>query len=119
MATDGYQKLEVWQRSINLTVSVYELCNILPKQEIYALCDQMKRAVVSIPSNIAEGQKRFSIKDTFHFSSISLGSVAELETQLIIVNKVYGLDTSVILEECAIISRMLSAFIKSLRLRNV
>lgn len=119
MAADGYQKLEVWKRSIDLTVSVYTLCKHLPREELYALCDQMKRAVVSIPSNIAEGQKRFTTNDTLHFSTMALGSLAELETQLIIVNRVYFIDTAEILEECEIISRMLHALIKSLRNKNV
>lgn len=111
----SYQDLDVWKRSLELVVSVYEIIKLLPKEESYALSDQMRRAAVSIPSNIAEGQKRFSNKETIHFSSISLGSLAELETQLIITGKVYGIDTSELLGECAIISRMLHALIKSLR----
>ncbi len=119
MAAHGYQELGVWKRSVDLTVAVYDLCKKLPKEELYALADQMKRAVVSIPSNIAEGQKRFTNKDTIHFCNIALGSMAELETQLIITNKIYKLETDKLLEECVVISRMLHALIKSLRLKNV
>lgn len=118
MATDSYQKLEVWQRSIDLTVVVYDLCKRLPKEEMYALADQMRRAAVSVPSNIAEGQKRFTTSDTLHFCTIALGSLAELETQLIIVQKVYNLKTDEILKDCAIISRMLHALTKALRTKN-
>jgi len=117
MSAHSYQNLEVWQRSIELTVRVYGLCKLLPKEELYALSDQIKRAAVSVPSNIAEGQKRFTTKDTLHFSSISLGSLAELETQSILVHKIYDLEVGSLLEECAIISRMLHALIKSLRQR--
>ena len=118
MAADSYQKLEVWKRSVDLTADIYELCTKLPKQEMYALADQMKRAAVAVPSNIAEGQKRFSRGDTLHFCSIAFGSLAELETQLIIAQKVYDLKTDTILRECAIISRMLHALTKALRAQD-
>lgn len=118
MGAHDYQNLEVWKRSIDLTIAIYELCKQLPKEELYALSDQMKRAAVSVPSNIAEGQKRFTTKDTLHFSSIALGSLAELETQLIIASRVYSLKIDELMEESTIISRMLHALIKSLRTRN-
>jgi len=100
MATDSYQNLDVWKKSVDLTVSVYELVKQLPKYEQFALIDQMIRATVSIPSNIAEGQKRYSNKDTINFCGIALGSLAELETQLFIVSKVHHIDTKIILDEC-------------------
>lgn len=115
MSTHNYQKLDVWQRAINLVVMVYELCKQLPQEERYALADQMRRAAVSIPSNIAEGQQRFSYKDTVRFNDIALGSLAELETQLILAEKVYNITVKEILEECAIITHMLHALNKSLR----
>lgn len=115
MGAHSYQKLEVWQRSVDLTVKIYDLLLKLPRNEQYALSDQIRRSAVSIPSNIAEGQKRFSAKEKVQFTSIALGSVAELETQVIIAGRVYGLDVEQILEECAIISRMVHALIKSLR----
>lgn len=118
MSTHGYQDLEVWKRAVDLTVSIYEACNKLPNTELYAIADQMKRAAVSIPSNIAEGQKRFGARDTLQFCNIALGSLAELETQLIIVKKVYKIDIDKILYECEIISRMLHALTKSLRAKN-
>jgi len=100
MATDSYQNLDVWKKSVDLTVSVYELVKQLPKYEQFALIDQMIRATVSIPSNIAEGQKRYSNKDTINFCGIALGSLAELETQLFIVSKVHHTDGKIILDEC-------------------
>ena len=100
MATDSYQNLDVWKKSVDLTVSVYELVKQLPKYEQFALIDLMRRATVSIPSNIAEGQKRYSNKDTINFCGIALGSLAELETQLFIVSKVHHTDTKIILDEC-------------------
>ncbi len=115
MAAHSYQDLDVWKKSVDLSVSVYELVKLLPKYEQFALSDQMRRAVISVPSNIAEGQKRYSNKDTVHFCGLALGSLAELETQLIITNLVHNIDTKAILEECEIISRMLHALVKSLR----
>lgn len=118
MPTHDYQKLEVWRKSIDLVASVYALCKSLPADERYGLCDQMKRAAVSIPSNIAEGQKRFGNNDTIHFCNIALGSLAELETQLIITSKVHGIETAEILKECIVVSRMLHALTKSLRVKS-
>ena len=79
-----YQDLEVWKKSIELVKSIYILTHNFPEDEKYGLTSQIRRAVVSIPSNIAEGSARTTTKDFSHFLAISLGSVAELETQLII-----------------------------------
>ena len=81
---NSYKDLDVWKKSMDLVVEIYSLMKLLPKTETYALCDQMKRASVSIPSNIAEGQARKSTKEFINFLSISRGSVAELETQLVL-----------------------------------
>ena len=82
MALRYYQDLVVWQRSMELVKEIYSLIKYLPKEELYGLSDQMRRAAVSIPSNIAEGQARYSNKDFIGFLYISRGSIAELETQL-------------------------------------
>lgn len=118
MAAHGYQNLDVWNKSMDLTVVVYDICKLLPKSELYALADQLKRAAVSVPSNIAEGQQRFSVKDTIHFSTVALGSLAELETQLILTKRLYGIDTDEALSSCNLIVRMLHALIKSLRQKD-
>ena len=81
---NSYKELVVWQKSIELVKEIYGLVKLLPKEETYALSDQMRRAVVSIPSNIAEGFARKSTKEFVNFLSIALGSNAEIETQLII-----------------------------------
>ena len=77
-----YEKLVVWQKSMKLVESIYALTNMLPKQEQFSLVSQMRRCVVSIPSNIAEGSRRGSDKDFSRFLLIAFGSGAELETQL-------------------------------------
>ena len=83
----GYRELKVWQSAMLLAEEVYRLCGILPKQEIYGLTSQLKRSSVSIPSNIAEGQGRNSPKEFHHFLGIALGSLAELETQLLLAQR--------------------------------
>lgn len=79
-----YKDLVVWQKAMTLAEMVYKLTESFPKEEIYGLTSQMRRAAVSIPSNIAEGNSRFYSKEYSHFLSIANGSKAELETQLIL-----------------------------------
>ncbi len=81
---NSYRELIVWQKSMQLVKAVYALLEMLPKKELYALDAQMRRAVISIPSNIAEGQGRSTVKDFIHFLSIARGSKYELETQILI-----------------------------------
>ena len=78
----SYKELRVWQKAMDLVFDIYQLTDSLPKEETYGLRDQMRRAAVSIPSNIAEGQARNSEKDFIRFLYIAQGSRAELETQL-------------------------------------
>ena len=78
----SYRDLEVWRLGLDLVQTIYRCTSEFPKNEIYGLAAQMRRAAVSIPSNIAEGQARSSSKEFPHFLSFSLGSLAELETQL-------------------------------------
>lgn len=82
-----HKNLDAWKESINLTIEIYKLTKSFPKDEIYGLTSQMRRSVVSIPSNIAEGCARQTEKETIQFLHISLGSIAELETQLIIAKE--------------------------------
>ena len=84
MGSQSYRDLVVWQKSIALCTEVYKLCEAFPKSELYGLSDQMKRAAVSVASNIAEGQGRQHRKEFLHFISIANGSLAELDTQRII-----------------------------------
>ncbi len=83
-----HKKLDVWNKSIELVVEIYNLTNAFPKEEIYGLTSQIRRSAVSIPSNIAEGSARKGDPETIQFLHIALGSMAELETQLIISQKI-------------------------------
>ncbi len=86
--------LSVWQKGIVLVVEIYRLVKKLPKEELYSLSDQMRRAAVSIPSNIAEGKNRSSDKEFIRFLYIAKGSTAEIETQLFICVKLGYLEKS-------------------------
>lgn len=80
----AHKNLEAWKISMSLVVEIYNLTKTFPKDELYGLVNQIRRCAVSIPSNIAEGSARQSSKETIQFLYISLGSIAELETQLLI-----------------------------------
>ena len=79
-----YKDLIVWQKSMQLALEVYRVTKAFPREEMYGLTSQVRRAAVSIPSNIAEGQARKSTKEFRQFLSIARGSLAEVETQLLI-----------------------------------
>lgn len=89
----SYRDLVVWQNAIKLAKQVYQLSQKFPKQETYALSDQIRRAAVSVPSNIAEGQARKAPADFKRFLRIALGSLAEVDTQLILAQE-FGYLTS-------------------------
>ena len=87
MPIHSYKELIVWQKAMDLSVSIYELARMLPSEEKYGLISQMRRAAVSIPTNIAEGRYRSTKKDYMHFLRISYGSGAELETLMELVRR--------------------------------
>ena len=89
ISIQSFKDLLVWQRSIEMVIEVYEMIKGLPNEERYGLISQMRRSAVSVPSNIAEGYKRKNRGEYLQFLSIADASAAELETQLIITNKVY------------------------------
>ncbi len=115
MPLKSYKELKVWQRSIELVKEVYEVTKKFPKSEVYGLSIQMRRAAVSIPSNIAEGYLRKNLKEYLQFLRVAYGSAAELETQIIITKDLYqNVDyqkAESLLEE---VQKMLNAMIKKL-----
>lgn len=117
MIVRDYKDLIVWQKSMDLLVEVYRLVKKLPKEETYALSDQMRRAVVSIPSNIAEGKNRSSEKEYLRFLFIARGSRAEVETQLLAcvrLNYLSENDVAPALNLCSEIGKMLNAMISKM-----
>ena len=77
-----FERLNAWQESRKLVVAVYQLLKRFPHEERYALSDQLRRAVISVPSNIAEGNGRMAVKEQIHFLEIAYGSVMEVYCQL-------------------------------------
>lgn len=77
-----YRKLNIYQKALDLVAEIYQLLKKFPSEERYALCDQIRRASVSVPSNIAEGMSRFSNKEKIHFLDISNGSLMETMCQI-------------------------------------
>lgn len=115
MTLQTHKDLKVWQESKDLVTHIYALTSKFPKEEIYSITAQIKRAAISIPSNIAEGAARDSNKEYIHFLYISLGSVAELDTQLIIAKDLNFLNENEfneISEKLNNIGKMLSGLIK-------
>ena len=113
-----YKDLIAWQRAMDLVQAVYDATDEFPKREIYSLTDQIRRAAVSIPSNIAEGQAHFSDREFLHFLRHSRGSLAELETQLLITRRRNYLSEDKalgLLKLADELSRILSGLINSLR----
>jgi four helix bundle protein len=114
-AMASFKDLKVWNKGIELTRLSYELCRFLPAEERYGLSSQIKRAAVSIPSNIAEGYRRNNRKEFTQFCGIALGSSAELETQLIIVSTVYpAISVDVAMDMTIQVQKMLTKLLKSL-----
>lgn len=89
----SYRELIAWQRSIDVVTEVYRVTESFPRREIYGLTAQIRRAAVSVPSNIAEGQARHSQKEFMRFLSTARGSLAEVQTQLLIAQNLSYIDT--------------------------
>jgi four helix bundle protein len=104
----SFKKLHVWQKGIIVAKEIYALTKLLPNDEIYGLTSQMRRAAVSIPSNIAEGAERRSKKEFHHFVMIARGSAAELNTQLILVRELYNLPIDGTMETLNEVQKMLT-----------
>ena len=121
MPVKSFRELLVWQKGMELVEETYSSVKLLPKEEMYGLSDQMRRAAVSIPSNIAEGQKRKSPKEFANFLSVSRGSVAELETQYIICERLgflTGENTKKAIDLCHELYKMLNVLIDRINEKN-
>jgi four helix bundle protein len=113
----GYKDLRVWHQAMTLAEDVYEATKGFPQDERFGLTSQMRRAAVSVPSNIAEGRGRGTDAELIRFCGIAYGSVMELETQAELARRLGflgGDDLSSVMENCAEVSRMLNALRKSL-----
>ena len=111
----------VWQRAMEMTVAIYELTKTFPKEELYGLTSQLRRASVSVASNIAEGRGRGSDGEFRQFLNIAQGSTYEVQTQLLVARQL-GMGDSALLQRseslCIETSKMLGAFLQSLKARG-
>ncbi len=114
----SYQDLLAWQKAMDLVTQVYRLSHKFPREEIFALTGQLRRAAVSVPSNIAEGQGRSSRKEFLYFLGNAKGSMAEVETQILIARNLGYIgdeDLSVLLNLSSEVGRILNGLLTSLR----
>lgn len=114
---ESFQDLKIWQRSIKLVEEIYKITTNFPQDEKFGIVSQIKRSAVSIPSNIAEGFGRWGNKEFRHFLYISVGSCAELTTQLVIscnLEYINKFEKDKIIDEINQISRMISTLIKKI-----
>jgi four helix bundle protein len=117
----SYRELTVWSKSMNLVEAIYKQTRLFPREEIYGLTSQLRRAAVAIPSNIAEGQSRNTSGEFVQFLGISRGSLAELETQLELAARLGYLPADFLdglLQQCTEIGKMINALIRSLRRKS-
>src|SRR5258708_30402354 len=115
-----YRDLIAWQRGMRLVTGIYEATRPFPRDELYGLTNQLRRAAVSVPSNIAEGQARFSRKEFHHFLSVARGSLVEIETQLLIARNLKYLrpaKADILLAAAEELGRILNGLIASIKSR--
>ncbi len=115
---ESYRDLIVWRKAMDLVTDVYQATRSFPRDELYGLTNQLRRAAVSVPSNIAEGQARFSQKEFHHFLSQARGSLVEIETQLMIAQNLGYLSPIQIqplLEKAAELGKVLNGLIASIK----
>ncbi|MBH0177201.1 MAG: four helix bundle protein [Nitrospira sp.] len=114
-----HKDLAVWKKAMELATQVYSLTSQFPKEEMYGLTSQMRRSAVSIPSNIAEGAARHSRKEFIQFLHVASGSVAELETQLLLASRIGYLPTDIILTHTEEVRKMLLGLLRSLKQKPI
>jgi len=115
----SHHRLEAWKTALSLVKAIYSTTSSFPKSELYGLTSQMRRAAVSIPSNIAEGAARETTPEFLRFLYIARGSLAELETQILIANDLGYMDElTPILDDLHRVSALLDGLIRSLKSRG-
>lgn len=112
----GHKDLRAWQTAMLLVEDIYQLSSTFPKEELFGLTSQMRRAAVSVPSNIAEGSARNGTKELLYFLGVATGSLAELDTQLDLVHRLkYSAETSSVQARLDEVSALTLALMKSLK----
>jgi len=120
MPIRNYADLIAWQKAMTLAESVYKTTQLLPREERYGLVSQMRRAAVSIPSNIAEGEGRGNDGNLLHSLGVAYGSLRELETQTLLAKRLRLLkdnEVQVVFDQCDEVGRLLNGLMKTVRSR--
>jgi len=120
MTVKNYQELVAWQKAMDLVEDVYKLTKHFPREELYALTSQIRRAAVSVPSNIAEGQGRRTTSDFLRHLSIAYGSLREVETQAMIAQRlkyVAGANVKSVIDRAGDVGRLLNGLMSALEKR--
>ena len=115
---ESYRDLIAWQKAMQFVTDVYKASREFPRDELYGLTNQLRRAAVSIPSNIAEGQARFSSKEFHHFLCHARGSLVEIETQLMIAQNLEylsSMQSHALLDKAAELGRILNGLLASVK----
>ena len=115
---ESYRDLIAWRKAMDLVTEIYRVTRTFPRDELYGLTNQLRRAAVSVPSNIAEGQARFSQKEFHHFLSQARGSLVEIETQLMIAQNLEYLSphqVASLLDKAAELGKVLNGLIASIK----
>jgi len=112
----NFRQLKIWQSAIEIALKVYLLSGKLPKEELYGLKSQIQRSAVSLASNIAEGSGRTTDKDFSKFVDYALSSSYELETQMLLINMIYELETETIINELTEFQKMTGSLKSKLKL---
>ena len=114
-----HKDLDVWKKAMDLAAQVYSLTARFPKEELYGLTSQMRRSAVSIPSNIAEGAARHSRKEFIQFLHIASGSVAELETQLLLAIQMGFISGDHVISHIEEVRKLLLGLLRSLKKKPI
>jgi four helix bundle protein len=124
MRLDGLEQkthkdLDVWNRAMDLAAEVYSITGQFPKEELFGLVSQTRRAAVSVPSNIAEGAARSSRKEYIQFLYVALGSLAELETQLLLATRLKFVTNTEVLDRVEQVRRLLLGLLRFLKRKSL
>lgn len=120
--TGSYRDLRVWQEAMTLAEACYAMTRTLPKEEMFGMTAQIRRSAASVAANIAEGHGREQIRPFIHFLRVAQGSLKELETHLLLAEKVHSIPRDIVeplLSSCDGVGRMLRSLIRSLQKRPV
>ncbi len=115
-SVNDHRDLEVWQKSVELVTKIYRASQSFPKHELYGLTQQLRKAAVSVPSNLAEGAARASRKEFIYFLRIARGSLSEVETQIEIANRLgYLTNQKEVSDSLLTVRKMISSLLSAVR----